>query len=148
MALLVYLDNCALQRPLDDRTQFRVRIEAEAVEAVLREVERGAVDLLSSDVLVAESRGATDPTRQDFAAETAALAASSVRLTSAVEARARPFREAGMKALDALHLASAVEGNADYFCTTDDRFLKKAKAANTSSVRVVTPSELALALGL
>lgn len=35
MALLVYLDNCALQRPLDDRTQFRVRVEADAVTAVL-----------------------------------------------------------------------------------------------------------------
>ena len=53
-----------------------------------------------------------------------------------------------MKALDALHLASAVEGGADYFCTTDDRLFKKAKAANTSGVHVVTPSELAIALGL
>ena len=145
---LVYLDNCALQRPLDDRTQFRVRVEAEAVEAVLREVERGAAGLLSSDVLVAESTAAADATRRDFAAESLALAASWVRLTDAVEQRARPYRSAGMRALDALHLASAVEGGADYFCTTDDRFLKKAKAANPLGVRVVTPSELALALGL
>ena len=145
---LVYFDNCALQRPLDDRTQFRIRVEAEAVETVLREVERGNVTLLGSDVLVAESTVASDATRRDFAAETIALAGSRVRLTSVVEQRARPYRSAGIKALDALHLASAVEGGADYFCTTDDRFFKKAKAANTSGVYVVTPSELAIALGL
>ena len=145
---LVYLDNCALQRPLDDRAAFRVRVEAEAIKAVLREVEQGAVELLSSDVLLAESSVAPDPSRRDFAEETIALATTHVRLTPEVEEWARPYRDAGMKALDALHLASAVEGEADYFCTTDDRFFKKAKAANPSGVRVVTPSELAIALGL
>ena len=145
---LVYLDNCALQRPLDDRTQFRVRIEAEAVEAVLREVERGTVGLLGSDVLLAESGAAADLTRRAFAAEILALASARVRLTDAVEQRARPFRRGGMKALDALHVASAAEGAADYFCTTDDRFLAKARTANLADVHVVTPPELALAPGL
>ena len=144
----VYLDNCALQRPLDDRTQFRVRVEAEAVEAVIEQVERGRVDLLSSDVLVAESTAALDPTRRDFAAETLKLADSVVPLDSAVEDRGRPYRAEGVKAIDALHLASAVVGGADFFCTTDDRFLRKATGANTAGVRVVTPLELAVALGL
>lgn len=145
---LVYLDNCALQRPLDDRTQFRVRVEAEAIETIIREVERGAIDLLSSDVLVAESSATSDRTRRDFADEILALARSVVRLTPAVEARAQPYRDTGMKALDALHLASAVESGADFFCTTDDRFFRKAAAANTLNLRVVTPPELAIELGL
>ena len=145
---IVYLDNCALQRPLDDRTQFRTRIEAEAIESVIRAIEQGDVDLLNSDVLLAESGVTADLTRRDFAAETIALAKSRVRLTDELEQRARPYRNAGMKALDALHLASAVEGGADYFCTTDDRFFKKADAANTFGVRVVTPMDLAIALGL
>jgi hypothetical protein len=28
--MLIYLDNCALQRPFDDRSQQRIRVEAEA----------------------------------------------------------------------------------------------------------------------
>ncbi|WP_420456568.1 type II toxin-antitoxin system VapC family toxin [Rubrivirga sp.] len=144
----MYLDNCALQRPLDNRVQFRVRIEAEAVESVIKDVERGGARLLSSDVLVAESTAALDPTRRDFASETLRLAESSVPLSRAVKERARSYRAAGIKAFDALHLASAVEGGADFFCTTDDRFLGKASAANTGGVRVVTPLELAVALGL
>lgn len=145
---LVYFDNCALQRPLDDRIQFRVRVEAEAVESVLREIERGVVDLLSSDVLVAESTAAPDPTRRDFAAETLGLAALAVPLTDAVTERARHYRDLGIKAVDALHLASAVEGGADFFCTTDDRFFNKARTANTEAVRIVSPPDLAVALGL
>jgi len=44
--------------------------------------------------------------------------------------------------LDALHLASAEEAEADYFCTCDDRFLKRAKTFNDLRTKVVTPLEL------
>ena len=145
---LVYLDNCALQRPLDDRSQFRVRMEAEAIEAVLRAVETGSVELLSSDVLVAEGSASPDPTRRDFVGAALGVATSRVALSTDVERNAAPFGADGMKAVDALHLASAVHGRADYFCTTDDRLLKKARAADTRPVRVVTPAELAITLGL
>ena len=39
-------------------------------------------------------------------------------------------------------LASAVIAKADYFCTCDDRFLKRAKAVNTGQTQVVSPLEL------
>ncbi len=41
--------------------------------------------------------------------------------------------------LDALHLASAQEMQADYFCTCDDKLLKKAKALCGPGLKVVTP---------
>lgn len=31
----IYLDNCSLQRPLDDKSQIRIRLEAEAILAVI-----------------------------------------------------------------------------------------------------------------
>ena len=145
---LVYLDNCTLQRPLDDRIQFRVRVEAEAVEAIIREAELGRIQLLNSDVLISESGAAPDPTRRDFAAGTLQLAVRTIPLDEVIEDRARPYKAAGIKSLDALHLASAVEAGADFFCTTDDPFFRKASVANTAGVRVVTPPDLAVALGL
>jgi len=48
----VYLDACSLQRPLDDRSQPRINIEAEAVLTILRLVESGDLELLSSDALI------------------------------------------------------------------------------------------------
>lgn len=62
--------------------------------------------------------------------------------------RIRAYQDAGIKPFDALHLASAVAMNADYFCTTDDQLLRKARRANTGATRVVTPTELAAALEL
>jgi hypothetical protein len=45
-----------------------------------------------------------------------------------IERRSAQFVQAGVKALDALHLAAAEAGKADYFCTCDDRFLRRAKS--------------------
>ena len=39
-------------------------------------------------------------------------------------------------------LASAEEAEADYFCTCDDKFLRKAKAISDLKVKAVSPLEL------
>lgn len=44
--------------------------------------------------------------------------------------------------MDALHLASAVESKAEYFCTCDDRLLKRARQFDTGMTRVLNPIEL------
>jgi hypothetical protein len=44
----IYLDNCCLQRPLDDQTHPRVRVETEAVFIVLAAVQAGELSLLGS----------------------------------------------------------------------------------------------------
>jgi predicted nucleic acid-binding protein len=59
-----------------------------------------------------------------------------------IEEQAKSFVNSGIKPLDALHLASAVSAQADYFCTCDDRFLRRAKEAETGLVKVVSPLEL------
>ena len=48
----------------------------------------------------------------------------------------------GMKPLDALHLASGVEADADFFCTCDDRLLKRARQVETGRTRGVSPLDL------
>ena len=48
----------------------------------------------------------------------------------------------GIKTADALHLASAVKGNADYFCSCDDRFIRKAQVIETGLTKVVSVLEL------
>ena len=44
--------------------------------------------------------------------------------------------------MDALHLASAVVNDINYFCTTDDKFLKKAKKVETLKTISLSPLEL------
>jgi hypothetical protein len=63
----IYFDACCLQRPLDDRSQLRVNVEAEAVLAVLRLVENGDIELVSSDALLFEIGRTPDAERRDGA---------------------------------------------------------------------------------
>jgi predicted nucleic acid-binding protein len=68
--------------------------------------------------------------RREYALKVLAKAVVFVSTDGYVEERARTFEAEGIKPLDALHLASAVIAEADYFCTCDDRFLKRAKAVS------------------
>jgi len=47
----VYFDTCALNRPFDDQGQPRIRIEAEAVEHLLRAIGEGTLVWISMDLL-------------------------------------------------------------------------------------------------
>ena len=80
----IYLDTCSLNRPMDDKSQLRVALEARA--------------------LVLEARG--------------------------------------FKGFDALHIATAETGHVDYFCTCDDRLIKKVQAQPDVVTKVVSPLEL------
>jgi predicted nucleic acid-binding protein len=48
----------------------------------------------------------------------------------------------GFRPLDALHIALAESGNADYFCTCDDKLLRNAKRVVDLMVKVITPVDL------
>ena len=46
--MLVYLDNSALNRPFDDRTQPRIWLETLALSLILQMTEAGEIDLIKS----------------------------------------------------------------------------------------------------
>lgn len=70
------------------------------------------------------------------------LAKEHLKISKEVEQRAEELVEQGLKPLDALHLALAEKGRVDYFCTTDDKLLKRARLLRSISVKVVSPIEL------
>ncbi len=85
-------------------------------------------------------------TRRQAALEVLAEAARHIALSDGIEEHAKALQQAGIKPLDALHLASAVAAEADYFGTCDDAFLNKAKRQDTGATRVVSLLDLAEAL--
>src|SRR5829696_6661854 len=111
---------CAIQRPLDDLSQVRVRLEAEAVVGLLAHCRAGGASLAASDALTFETDRNPHPVRRAYAAGVLAGAAARQPLTPALAARAAELGAAGLAPLDALHLASAEASGADYFCTCDD----------------------------
>ena len=138
----IYLDNCSIQRLLYSKTQVRTILEAEAVMGILSMFESGKVELISSEALLFEIDRNPNLTRQEYALEVLSKAQTFVMLTEDVEKRAGEFNALGIKPLDSLHLASAEEAKADYFCTCDDRLLKKAKAVADLGIKAVSPIEL------
>lgn len=137
----IYLDICAIQRPLDTPNQIRTALEAEAVLGILALLEAGRVELLSSDALIYETNQNPVPLRQEHARAILARACEILRLSEDVKARAAELSALGFRALDALHVAFAEAGRADYFCTCDDRLIHRSQQV-ALQVRVVSPLEL------
>lgn len=139
----IYFDTCTLQRPGDDRSQLRVSLEAEALLMLLSFCEQGKAILVVSDIIVFETNNNPNPQRQAFVNEIIKEATEYIDLSEEIEQRAKDIERSGIKAIDALHLASAEVHGVDYFCTCDDRFYRRAVLLLGMIVKVCTPLELA-----
>lgn len=138
----IYLDLCAIQRPLDTSNQIRIVLEAEAVLGILTFCDAGQVDLLSSEALLYEGEQSSLPVRKEHAISVLAKAKNVLVVTEKIKSRATEIMQAGVKSLDALHIALAESGSADYFCTCDDKLLHKARKLKGLTVKMVNPVDL------
>ncbi len=138
----IYLDTCSIQRPLDTLNQTRLRLEAEAILGILAQVKVGNVELISSTVLELETQRNPLAIRKEHGEQILAQAKSIVVVNEQIEQRARHFVQLSIKIMDALHLAVAEAARVDYFCTCDDRFLRRAQSVADLQTRIVSPLEL------
>lgn len=136
----IYLDVCCWNRPFDDQTQTRIHLEAEAVLAIMAEIERGDCELLHSEVVDLEISDAPDEERRQRLQLMIPRPHRYVRAEPKVVARALELESLGFSGIDALHIASAEAGLATVFLTTDDRLLRVARrAAGALHVKVANP---------
>ena len=131
-----------MQRPFDDRSQLRVATEAEALLQLIELIETGRLFLLASSALEIEVAQMKAAVRQEFCQDVIKRFARFVEMNDATASRALEYGEEGIKTMDALHLASAVEAHANYFCSCDDRFLLRARSVKTGLTKVVSLLEL------
>ena len=95
------------------------------------------------DITLFETACNPNAQRRIFADTIIAQAAEHQALTDSIEQRARLLEQAGVKAIDALHWATAEHATVDYFCTCDDRFYRRIKSLPDLTLVMVTPLELA-----
>ena len=134
------MDVCCWNRPFDDQTQTRVHLEAEAVLAVVSEIERGHFQLLHSEVVDLEIANAPDLKRSKRLQALIPQHDRYVRCEPRIFARALALEQHGFAGVDALHLACAEAAGADMFLTTDDRLLRvAARQPDFLRVRVANP---------
>ncbi len=136
----VYLDTCCLNRPFDDQTQERVRLEAEAVLAILSRIEKGEWDWVGSEVLMDEIEETPDTQKLSRAKLLSGFIQENVEVGEKEARRAKELQKEGFQLFDALHIACAENSKADVFLSTDDRLLKLAKKVSKRlKIRVVNP---------
>lgn len=134
----IYMDVCCLNRPFDDQTQDKIRIESEAVLAILQRCVTGEWQLLSSEVLEIEIDNTPDHWKKSKVYELYKLTKEKVVLTEEIVQRAIEIQKSGIKPFDSLHLASAEYSKADIFLTTDNALLHLARRMDLN-VRAANP---------
>lgn len=138
----IYLDLCAIQRPLDTSNQIRIVLESEAVLGIITFCDIGQAELLSSEALLYEGEQSSLPVRKEHTLSVLAKAKSVLDVTEKEKSRAAEIMQVGVKPLDALHIALAESGSADYFCTCDDKLMRNIKKVKDLAVKVVNPVDL------
>ncbi len=123
----VYLDNCVLNRPFDDQTQERVRLETEAIILLMSRLERKEWIWLGSQVLELEIDKIPDAEQRSRLRRGIEFIGPSIEIGEKELERASELQKLGFVGFDAVHLACAESGKADIFLTTDDRLLKLAQ---------------------
>lgn len=134
----IYFDSCCLQRPLDNQTQPRIRVESEAVLVLLNEVQVGNINLLNSEALEYEMNRIPDKIRCNEIMAVLGLAKERLELTDTIFLFAESLEAKGIDPMDAVHLAFASIAKADFFATCDDKLLKKAQTISGLNCKVTS----------
>ena len=121
----VYLDVCALNRPLDDQRQMRIRLEADAVSLILSYVRSENLEMVLTPVHFKEIAANTDITRREHVqALIQEIGTQSVVDSNLVRSRAEELVNLGLGVADAAHVAFAETIGCD-FVSVDDRLLRQ-----------------------
>jgi len=138
---MFYLDVCCLNRPFDDQHQVRVRIEAEAVLALMGLTAGSDFGLVSSEVVELEADQNPDAEIRSRVWQLLTQTRTTIRLGPTERRRGIELQTLGFGAFDALHLACAEAGQAEVLLTTDDRLRNRArKHEAVLGVRVENPA--------
>ncbi len=122
---MIYLDTNIYCRPLDDRSQPRINLEAEACLNILKAIETGKIKLVTSDILKLEIYHA-DPIKKLYIIPFLSFSSKHIEESEGLKNNAQALqRKYRLKSRDALHLASALEIKAEFFITCDDEIIKK-----------------------
>jgi len=138
----LYLDNCCFNRPFDDQTQTRVRLEAEAKLDIQQRIRAGTWELAWSYILDYENAANPFAERQQAIRQWRARAQVDVAESPSLVAQAQDLAQRGFRGKDALHVACAIAAGCDYLLTTDDQLLRRAR--EVAAVRIVNPAVFVL----
>jgi len=135
----IYLDNCVFNRPFDDQTSIRIKLETEAKLYIQNKIFENVIELVWSYILEYENEQNPFMERKEAIKEWKKLAVIDIEENEIILNKAKELMKIGLKSKDALHIACAIEGKAEYFLSTDDKILKKGK--HIRKIKIIDPIE-------
>ena len=129
-ATLIYLDTNAYSRPFDDQTQIEIQAEANAFLEIIAEVKNGKLLLLGSDILDFEVHNVLNEEKRTWIEDYLSMCQSHIENSEDLLNLGKQIQnDCHLRARDALHIASAVIGQARYFLSCDKKVteMKQAK---------------------
>ncbi|MGL5508696.1 MAG: hypothetical protein ACRC2J_01820 [Microcoleaceae cyanobacterium] len=136
----LYLDVCCLNRPFDDWSQERVRLEGEVILSILNRIKTQQWQLISSEVIEVELLKMKNVDKLKKVQQLLSLATASIILDDNIDQRSQEIEKLGFRLYDSFHIASAEIGKVDILLTTDDRLLKLAtRYVNYLNVVILNP---------
>ena len=136
----IYLDVCCLNRPFDDQTQPRIRLESEAILLIMERFGSGEWTWVGSVVMAFEVDRTPDPERRLRVSTMLDSITTMIEVGDGELVRGQELESLGFHEMDALHLACAESAAVDVFLTTDDRMLRVSnRHKDQISTRVVNP---------
>ena len=133
----LYLDNCSFNRPFDDQSQIRIKLETEAKLAIQKKIMDGEYELVWSYILDYENQQNPYEERKSSIFKWFSVAIVAQKESKSVIRRAEQYAEKGIKSKDALHIACAMETQCDYFIRTDDQIISK--LSKEKNITVLNP---------
>ncbi len=133
----VYLDNCCYNRPFDDQTQIKIRLETEAKLAIQDLIKKRELKLVWSYILEMENDDNPFLIRRESIAQWSSVATEFILKNEHIETEACILQTLGLRPKDALHLSCATEASCDAFITTDKGILNKNN--RIKEIRIISP---------
>ncbi|MDR3695818.1 hypothetical protein [Mucilaginibacter sp.] len=121
----IYLDNCCFNRPFDNQSNIRVKLETDAKLYVQLMILNGKIELAWSYILDFENEANPFFERKYTIEKWKHLSIIDISENGLILSKASNFVKSGIKAKDSLHLACSIATNCDYFLTTDDLIQKR-----------------------
>jgi predicted nucleic acid-binding protein len=131
--LSIYMDCCCLNRPYDNQVQDKIRIENNAIMAILFKCFYDSWKLIGSDILEYEIMKTPDINKRNNVLNLYSIKKGAISLNDEIQNRALELQDKyRLKPFDSLHYASAEYGKINVLLTVDKNFISTAKEISTS----------------
>lgn len=135
MVTRIYLDNCSYNRPFDNQSQMKVRLETESKLHIQSGIREKKYSLVWSYMLDRENDDNPYEEKRKAVSLWKEIADGYCPSSDDVLSLGCGIMRYGINAKDALHLACALKSGCEYFITTDNRLTNK----KIESIKIVNP---------